>query len=261
MFQVRILSGFLIFSSLSLSFSLFLSTSHSLSLTLSLPSSLDGVSPYCLFQFDSSTTFGNIFFYIPLVIAIVFGDIFFSNAILNLLCNTTNCAVNLGDTSGAISGRVSPLQTMSSRGLKALLLLFVVFVTFWVSVFVFKFQETQSKPELLKSFKSWVVCLFTNFDAADRGKSRAVCGNLPAFTVSFSFSSWAFLWLTCHSFIVPGIYLPGLWITHFSTKKFLSKKSVAPAQGSTPVSKENTEDDELMKNNYKSSEGGNNLKI
>jgi hypothetical protein len=209
-----------------------------LSLFYLLSPCLDGALPYCLFQYDASTTLGNLFYYIPLIVTIVFGDIFFSAASLNLLCNKRSRATVTGD-SIALNGKVSPLEKMTSNGLKALLLFFLGFIAFWVSMFVYRLQELIIHPKIVRSFEDWVACIFTNFSASDRGSARAICGNLPKLTMSFPFSSWAFLWLTCHTLLVAGIYVPSLWIEHFSKRYSLSTKvGVADNATGSPVSKE-----------------------
>ena len=240
---------FLVSSSLTL---LFFSNSSLLFYPL-----IDGALPYCLFQYDASTTLVNLFFYIPLIVTIVFGDIFFTAATLNLICAKRTRA-STGDNV-ALNGRVSPVEKLSSKGLKALLLFFLLFIAFWVSVFVYRLQEMLIHPKLVRSFEDWVACIFVNFKDSDRSNARAVCGNLPKLTVSFPFSSWAFLWLTCHSLLVAGIYLPSLWIDHFSMRYSLSTKvGVADTiEGMSPMTKEENCDDGFSKN--KKNSGGDNV--
>jgi hypothetical protein len=154
------------------------------------------------------------------------------------------------------------VEKMSSKGLKALILFFLLFIAFWVSMFVYRLQELVIHPKIVRSFEDWVVCIFTNFSTTDRGKARAVCGNLPKLTVSFPFSSWAFLWLTCHTLLVAGIYVPSLWIDHFSKRYTLSTKvGVADSASGSPISKEENcgADDGFSKK--KSGAGNNVLKI
>lgn len=182
----------------------------------------DGLHPYCMYQYDARLILQIGFFYIPLLVTITIGDILFSIAGVEyiLKCSKYACTAQ---TTSPMNEKSTP-EWSAPQNIKRTTLFVSAYVVFWLSMFIYRLGEMIIHNKLVRSFQEWVVCTFTNFDPSNSDSWMAVCGNRPKLSLPFSFIAWATLWLTCHSLLVVGVYLPSVWADRFSFQLTSSKK-------------------------------------
>ena len=182
----------------------------------------DGLLPYCMYQYDSALILQIGFFYLPLLVTITTGDVLFTIGSVEYMLRSRKHAPT-ADLSSPVDQKV-PTVWVSPHNVKRFSLFAVAYVVFWLTMFIFRLGEMLIHDKLVRSFKAWIVCTFTNFDQSSPDSWRAVCGNSPKLKLSFSFTAWALLWLTCHSLLVAGVYLPFIWADSFCFKLTSSSK-------------------------------------
>lgn len=177
-----------------------------------------------MYQYDSALTLQIGLFYLPLLVVITTGDILFTVGSVELLLRNRQHGRTADFSSPSPVNQKSPTDWVSPPNVKRFTLFTCAYVVFWLTMFIFRLGEMLIHNKLVRSFKEWVVCTFRYFDSSSPDSWRAVCGDSPKLVLSFSFTAWALLWLTCHSLLVAGVYLPSIWSESFCFKLTSSSK-------------------------------------
>eukprot|EP00596_Hydrurales_sp_CCMP1899_P004019 CAMPEP_0119051674 /NCGR_PEP_ID=MMETSP1177-20130426/73224_1 /TAXON_ID=2985 /ORGANISM="Ochromonas sp, Strain CCMP1899" /LENGTH=442 /DNA_ID=CAMNT_0007030979 /DNA_START=1151 /DNA_END=2479 /DNA_ORIENTATION=+ len=182
----------------------------------------DGQHPWCMWADNTPNRVYDNNFYLPILGINCLGFLLMACVIAKI----SESAMTSNGKGNCLSRLLTKLSI-----LKTSILFVLFFLTFWVSIFGLVFYARQNGVELKASFKSWIGCVFGNFEASDPSGFKAVCGAHAKFRIDPDYLAWSILAVAGQSILVGGVFMNTVLLSLWKAAKGVKvhiEETIAP---------------------------------